>query len=292
MSERSKNFNKGLQEGGRIAWFSIWILVSIGVFEIFVGWYTNSVSAVADGIDSVSDAMISFVVWLGLRVSQRKADGLFHFGYHKVETLAALIAAIGMVVIGVFIANHAIQHIYSPEPVENPIVAMAVMGVAGAISIYRALQMRKVANKYNLLSLKTDAKNSIKDGSASIIGFVSVGISAATGFHQMDAIGGLIISAYIFSVAYYSIKSASLVLVDASYDRELSKTIKREVEKVFKVRVTRVMLRPVGPFFHCELGLKVSGRMTVSELQKLNKTIERYVDKENFNINRVTVLPS
>jgi hypothetical protein len=34
--------------------------------------------------------------------------------------------------------------------------------------------MRNIANRHNLLSLKTDAKNSIKDGSASVVGFLSV----------------------------------------------------------------------------------------------------------------------
>lgn len=290
-SGRQKHFKKGLKEGSRIAWLSFWTLIGIGVAELLVGWYGNSVSATADGIDSMSDAMISLVVWLGLRVSQRKEDSMFHFGYHKVETFAALMAAIGMIVMGAFIANHAIQHLYHPEEVSNPILVMAVLGSAGCISIYRALQMQRIAKKYNLLSLKTDAKNSIKDGSASIIGFASVGIAALTGFHQADAIGGLIISAYIFTVAYFSLKSASLVLVDASYDKELAGKVRRQIETVFQVRVKSIMLRPVGPFFHCELGLKVHGGMQVAELKRLTRTIESYVDKENFNISRVTVTP-
>jgi cation diffusion facilitator family transporter len=291
-SNRQKHFKKGLKEGGRIAGLSFWTLMGIGVVEIFVGWWSGSVSATADGLDSISDAMISLVVWLGLRVSQKKEDKLFHFGYHKVETFAALMAAVGMVVIGALIAWHSVERLYVPYEVENPLVVMAVLGGAGAISLYRAFQMNKIANKYNLLSLKTDARNSIKDGSASIIGFVSVGIAALTGFHQADAIGGLIISVYIFTVAYFSLKSASLVLVDASYDKELAGRVKRQIETVFQVKVKSVMLRPVGPFFHCELGLKVHGGMQVAELKRLTRTIEGYVDKENFNISRVTVTPT
>ena len=73
--------------------------------------------------------------------------------------------------------------------------------------------MNSIANKYNLLSLKTDAKNSIKDGSASVIGFFSVLIASQFGFLQMDAIGGMIIAGYIFSVSYISLKQSSLMYV-------------------------------------------------------------------------------
>jgi hypothetical protein len=54
--------------------------------------------------------------------------------------------------------------------------------------------MRTIANKYNLLSLKTDARNSIKDGSASVIGFFSVLVASQFGILQADAIGGIIIA--------------------------------------------------------------------------------------------------
>ena len=41
--------------------------------------------------------MISFIVFMGLVVADRPADGKFHFGYYKVESFAELIAAIGMI---------------------------------------------------------------------------------------------------------------------------------------------------------------------------------------------------
>jgi divalent metal cation (Fe/Co/Zn/Cd) transporter len=77
-------------------------------------------------------------------------------------------------------------------------------------------------NKYDLLSLKTDAKNSIKDGSASIISFVSVVIAMQIRFLQMDTIGGMIIAVYIFSVSYMSLKNSSFVLVNSCEASNLS----------------------------------------------------------------------
>jgi cation diffusion facilitator family transporter len=206
---------EGIVAGQRIAKISVITLIAIGIVELITGFVSGSVVATADGIDSISDAMISFIVLLGLRIAHRPPDKKFHFGYHKVESFAALMAAIGMVVIGCVIFYHSYQSLVNPHEIKQPILTMVVLAAAGAISLHRAFQMRTIANKYNLLSLKTDARNSIKDGSASVVGFFSVLIASQFGILQADAIGGMIIAGYIFSVSYISLKRSSLILVDA-----------------------------------------------------------------------------
>src|SRR5919106_2700254 len=166
--------NEGILAGQKIARISVITLIGIGIVELVTGQVSGSVVATADGIDSLSDAMISFIVLLGLRIAQRPADKTFHFGYHKVESFAALMAAIGMVVIGSVILYHSYEVLTHPKEIQQPIFTMLVLAAAAAISLHRAFQMRLIANKYDLLSLKTDAKNSIKDGSASVIGFFSI----------------------------------------------------------------------------------------------------------------------
>ena len=65
---------EGITAGKRIAKISVVTLLAIGVVEIVTGYLSGSVVATADGIDSVSDAMISFIVLLGLRIAHRPAD--------------------------------------------------------------------------------------------------------------------------------------------------------------------------------------------------------------------------
>src|ERR671921_1412472 len=174
----SNLINEGILAGQKIARISVITLIGIGIVELVTGQVSGSVVATADGIDSLSDAMISFIVLLGLRIAHRPADRKFHFGYHKVESLAAMMAAIGMIIIGCVIFYHSYEALIHPREIKQPIFPMIVLAAAGAISLHRAFQMRVIANKYDLLSLKTDAKNSIKDGSASVIGFFSVLIAS------------------------------------------------------------------------------------------------------------------
>ena len=55
---------EGIVAGQRIAKISVVTLIGIGIAELITGFISGSVVATADGIDSISDATISFIVLL------------------------------------------------------------------------------------------------------------------------------------------------------------------------------------------------------------------------------------
>jgi cation diffusion facilitator family transporter len=285
--------NEGIVAGQRIAKISVVTLISIGVVELLMGHISGSVVATADGVDSMSDAMISFIVLIGLRFARRPADRKFQFGYHKVESFAAMIAAIVMIIIGSFIVYHSYEGLIHPEEIKQPLLTMVVLAIAGGISLHRAFQMRSIANKYNLLSLKTDAKNSIKDGSASVLGFLSVLIATQFGFLQADAIGGLVIAGFIFSVAYVSLKQSSLILVDAWHNPVSADYIKRLIEQKFEaeVRVRSIKLRQTGIISRAEIHLEMDGNKPLNEVEMYLLSTERVIRSDIPSMDVVLVVP-
>jgi cation diffusion facilitator family transporter len=294
LASSSNLVQEGIVAGKRIAKISVVTLLAIGVVEIITGYLSGSVVATADGIDSVSDAMISFIVLLGLRIAHRPADKKFHFGYHKVESLAALIAAIGMVAIGAIIFYNSYQSLIHPHEIKQPVLVMIVLAGASALSLHRAFQMRKIANKYNLLSLKTDARNSIKDGSASVIGFFSILIATQFGFLQMDAIGGMIIAGYIFSVSYISLKRSSLILVDSWQNPQLTDMIKKIISEQFSneaVEVKNVLLRSSGMVDQAEIHIELSGDEPLSDIEMLSLGMEMAIRSKIPSLEKISIIP-
>jgi len=285
--------DEGFIAGQRIAKISVITLISIGIVELLMGHISGSVVATADGVDSMSDAMISFIVLIGLRFARRPADRKFQFGYHKVESFAALIAAIGMIVIGSFIVYHSYEGFIHPEEIKQPLLTMVVLAIAGGISLHRAFQMRSIANKYHLLSLKTDAKNSIKDGSASVLGFLSVFIATQFGFLQADAIGGMIIAGFIFSVAYVSLKQSSLILVDAWHNPISVDYIKKLLEEKIEagVNVRSIKLRQTGIVSRAEIHVEIDGNKPLAEVEMLMQNTEKVVKANIPNMGVVVVVP-
>jgi cation diffusion facilitator family transporter len=280
----------------KVAEVSVLTLLIIGILEILIGQISGSAVATADGIDSLSDAMISFIVFMGLVIAGRPPDKKFHFGYYKVESFAALIAAIGMIVMGSIILYQSsssllLQH---KHEIQQPVLTMIVLAAASVISLYRAIQMRNIANRHNLLSLKTDAKNSIKDASASVVGFVSVLIATQFGFVQMDAIGGMIIAGYIFSVAYVSLKQSSLILVDSWQNPKVTDLIKETIEDKFKekVKVQQILLRPAGMMVvFAAVHIEVNGSKRLTDVELVTREVERIIRSKIPYIKRLLVIP-
>ncbi|MEW6043525.1 MAG: cation diffusion facilitator family transporter [Thermoproteota archaeon] len=291
-NKSGKNDNRALilNKAQSAAKQSVITLAAIGVAEILVSIFTGSITLTADGTDSIADAMISFIVWFGIMLAKKPKSKMFHFGYRKVEVLAAFIAAIVIIILGSFIAYHAFEAFYKPRTVYYPEITMATLVAAGSLSLHRAFMIRKVAIESDLISLKLDAKNSIKDGTASFIGLASVAAATYLNFTFMDAVGGMIIAGYIFFMAYSAIKESALVLVDAVHNPELVESIKYKIQEKFNVQTDGVFLRPVGNEFNAEIHILLPSDAKLEEIHKLINSISSTI-REDFVINRLVVIP-
>jgi cation diffusion facilitator family transporter len=286
--ENSAEVSAGYLAGERLAKVSVWTLVALGVIEIAAGQFTGSIGLTADGIDSISDGFVSFLVWLGLRMSRKAPDEKFHFGYHKVETLIAFVTSIGLMGLGGVVLYRSYLAFVEPKPLTLPILALAVLLIAGTISLYRALQMRRIAKRFNLSSLRLDANNAIKDGSASFLVFFTV-LASSLGFHQMDGVGGMAVGAFILIVSYVVLKETTLVLLDAYHNPQLVDEIRRIVESNEGVKVKDVLLRASGPYVQSEIHVEADSTMTVGRLDEIKSSIENMVKERFTGIQRVVV---
>lgn len=284
----STEMSAGYLEGERLAKVSVWTLVALGVIEIAAGQFTGSIGLSADGIDSISDGFVSFLVWLGLKMSQKAPDEKFHFGYHKVETLVAFVTSIGLMGLGGVVLYRSYLAFVKPKPLTLPVLALAVLLIAGTISLYRALQMRRIAKRYNLSSLRLDANNAIKDGSASFLVFFTV-LASSLGFHQMDGVGGMAVGVFIVVVSYVVLRETTLVLLDAYHNPQLVEEIRRIVERNEGVNVKDVLLRASGPYVESEIHIEAESDMTVGQLDEIKSSIEKAVKERFTGIRRVVV---
>ena len=157
-------------------------------------------------------------------------------------------AAVVILILASFIVYRAYERILHPTTVTNLEIAMVTLAAAGSISLHRAFKVRSVAKKYNLVSLNLDAKNSIKDGTASFVGLGSI-VAGYFGIPYMDAVGSILIAIYIFFMAYTAFKESTLVLIDGIKNPELQHQITMHIENKFKVKVEKILLRPIGHEF-------------------------------------------
>jgi ferrous-iron efflux pump FieF len=277
------------EEARRAAWVSIWTLIAIGVTEVLISFFSSSLTLFADGLDSLADALVSFVVWFGIRMIHRPKSRLFPFGYTKIESFAAFVAAVVILLLGSFIVYNAYRHFLHPEPVGNYPITMICLAAAGAVSLQRAFKVRNVAKKYDLISLNLDAKNSIKDGTASFLGLGSV-IAAFFGIPFMDAVGSIMIAGYIFYMAFTALKESALVLIDAVKNPEMQAEMTRYIEAKFNVKVEKILLRPAGQEFYAQIHVELNKNMSLNDANDIMAKIRLSVISK-FETEDTVVIP-
>ena len=291
-----RKINQGILAGKRIAKISVFSMLSIGILGLVIASLSGSVVTFANSMNSLTYALISFIVFVGLYMAYCPANGKFHFGYHKVESFIALMAAMGMVAMGLVIVYNSFQSLVSPYEIKQPIATMVVLASAATISFYSAFQMRTVANKYNLLSFQIYAKSSINGGLVSTMGLFSVLVATQLGFLQMDAIGSMVIAGYIFYIAYVSFKQSSLILIDAWENPKAVDKIKKILEENenFKktVKISSILLRPAGTTgAYAEIHLAIDGSMPLTDVELLCIQIETAIKSGISIIKRVATIP-
>lgn len=272
-----------LAKGGAVAGKSFGVLVGVGVFEVLVGLFSGSIALIADGIHSFSDATVSFIVWLGLRFARKAPDGKFHFGYYRAETFSSIVAAFIMLIFGFLITYESYITLLLPRKLIFVEEALVTAFGAFAIALYLAIYKIGAARRFGSLALKTDAFNSVKDVMTSVIAFLGIALSHFFGILQTDAIAGILIAVFIYTVAYVVIKEASLVLMDACTCPEIVSDIEKIAKSVVHVKgVHDVRLRKLGPYIVGDMHINVDGNMTINEADRIREQIEEKV-KEEFD---------
>jgi cation diffusion facilitator family transporter len=272
-----------LVQGGKVARKSFAIQLMVGIAEVFMGIFTLSVALIADGIQSFADAGVSLIVWIGLRISRRAPDGKFHFGYYRVETFSSIIAALFMASLGVVVLYESYQEFIKPTAIAKAELALVVALLASAVSSILLIYKRRVSKKYASLALKTDASNSIKDVLTSITAFIGIALARYFNIIQADAIAGIIISIFVFTMVYAIMKEASLVLMDACQCTEILTDIENIARSIKLVKqVHSLRMRKIGPYMIGDLHVVVDADLTVRDSGKIAYEIEERVKKE-FN---------
>ena len=115
--------------GSRLVW-ALLLTLGFAVVEAFSGFWSGSLALLGDAghmvTDSASLGLAAFAVWLAKRPPSRRHT----YGLGRVETLAALINVVFMIVVIVILSVAAIHRILQPTAVNGEAVtAVAIVGL-------------------------------------------------------------------------------------------------------------------------------------------------------------------
>ncbi len=281
-----------IENADRLAGITTFILIFLGVIQIILGeTISKSVALTANGIDCIGDGFVSGVVFLGLKIFRRPADNKFHYGYYKMENLASIAAALVMMILAGYIIFRSYNQLVDPHEVELPIIGAIVASIAAIIALLLGFYKYRKGKKSKMGSVRLEAFNTIKDGTASGLAVVAL-IFDYYGYFIADAIVGFIIAGIIVTIGFAAIKESSYMLIDACDNECIDRSymIKRFAEEVDGVEKAHVIrLRRSGPIYQGEIEIKVPDHLTIKEFNNIKNKISKKVKDAFPEVERLTI---
>ena len=113
----------------RIGW-AFALNVGFTIIEFVGGMLTNSTAIMADAVHDLGDSLSIGTSWVLSKLSDKKADSSFTYGYKRLSLLGALINGIVLIAGSIWVLAQAIPRLFDPVmPEAEGILALAVLGV-------------------------------------------------------------------------------------------------------------------------------------------------------------------
>jgi cation diffusion facilitator family transporter len=196
-----------------------------------------------------------------------------------------------MVILAFYIGYRSYNQFIDPHEVKLPIFGALVAFIAGFVAILLGVIKYKIGKNTNLQSARLEAFNTIKDGTASFLAVAAI-IIAGYGYPIADALAGFAIAIIILFIGFAAIKESSLMLLDACDgtcidQRDVIRGIAEEHSDVIHAHVVR--LRRTGPVVQGELEIELPGELTIKDLDRIKKDLQKDLKQKLPNIKELTI---
>ena len=194
--------------GGAVALTLAFVLA-----EAIGGWWGNSLALLSDAGHNLADAATLGLSWYALWMAGKPSHERMTFGYHRVGVFAALINAVSLVLIALFIGWEGIERPRHPEPASG--VLMIVLATV-AIIVNLAIGSRLHQGAKHDINVRSAYIHMIGDA-VSAFGVVIAGIIiATTQWLLADPIVSLVIAALILYSSYGVLSESATVLLEGT----------------------------------------------------------------------------
>jgi cobalt-zinc-cadmium efflux system protein len=183
------------------------------VVEAVSGWLAHSLALVSDAGHNLADAAALGFSWYALWIANKPSHHGMTFGYHRVGIFAALVNAVSLVVIALFIGWEAIARIRQPE-VPNGAVMVAIATAAIVVNGLIGLWLHRGAQQD--MNIRSAYLHMVGDA-ASAFGVVIAGILVAVMRAPLaDPIVSLLIAGLILYSSYGILSESVTVLLEGT----------------------------------------------------------------------------
>jgi cation diffusion facilitator family transporter len=252
----------------------------LAAVQMLIGILAGSAALVSSAVHTLSDGATTIIVMIGINMGGKTSDKSHQYGHERFESVASLIMAVILAVVGFSIGYGALMDIITSEyaPMTMELTAMVIALMTIAAKEWMFWYTRAAAKKINSTALMADAWHSRSDAMATVGAFFGI-LGAKMGFAVLDSVAGLIICVFILKTAFDILKDAANQMVDKACDTETLANLEKAVlAQEGVVRIDNIKTRMFGSKMFVDIEIAADGGLTLNESHVIAENVHDAVE--------------
>jgi len=259
---------------------------SFAIIEFFGGILTNSVAIMSDALHDFGDSLALLFAYFAERLSHRKPDAKYTFGYKRFSVVAALVNGTILILGSLFVIKEAVERLVAPEAVmPEGMIYLAILGIS--VNSFAAYRLSKDEG----LNVKMLMYHLIED----LLGWIAVLVVSVVllfkPWYVLDSILSILISVLILSGVYRSLKKVVKIFVQQFPEGIEQANLINKI-KVLKDVVDVHLLQGWSldeSTWNVTLHVVVPGEIRMFEADSLRKQIERILKEHKIALSTIQI---
>ena len=241
----------------------------LAIFLIFIGFVSGSKAILGSALYSFKDFVTSLAVFIGIKVSEKPADGMHPYGYGKIEFVAMLFIGVAILIASLFLFVHSVSDIWAAWKGQIDVPRLIAL-CAGCISVIANYKIYKylscVGTRQNHPAILAVAKHHHSDAMTSVFVVLAI-IGANMGLLFLDPLVAVFETLDLMWLSVVMLKDGLNGVLDASVQ---AVGIRSEIESIARLvpdvrKVSHVGVRQLGQDRWIDITIKVDHDKSASE---------------------------
>lgn len=195
----------------RLLAVSLTLTTVVMLVQVVGAIFTGSLALLADAAHMFADASALVIALIASVVAARPANERNTYGYQRAEVFGALINAVLLIALCIWIGVEAIQRLFTPSEVEVAGGLMLIVAVVGLIANAISMWLLSAAQKTSI-NVRGAYLEVLGDLIGSVVVIIAAIVIALTGWMPADALASLAISIMIIPRAVTLLREVFAVL--------------------------------------------------------------------------------
>ncbi len=176
--------------------------IGFSIFEFIGGAITNSVAITSDAIHDIGDALSIGVSYFLEKISKRKPNNKYTYGYIRYSVIGSLITTIILLLGSCFVIYKAIYKIITPEDINYS--KMIIFAIIGVLINFMAMYFTKDGTSLNQKSVNLHMLEDVLGWLVILVGAI---IMKFTDLKLIDPVLSIVVALFILMNAILNFKS-------------------------------------------------------------------------------------